>query len=266
MDDNDSPPSIRLSDFEDSPYRAPEATVGGGARRPVIDSGSAERIDPAAALKYPFSSPDWLSTAVLMGLIYLVPIVGILAVFGWMQRIFDEVRASEARGLPSVDFGGDISRGARVFGSFLIGTFGLMAVIGLVVGVLIALGTAVQYVAGEEAVGAVVVFSMVAQMFGMLVIFALYPLMPELIRRAHEGDLWAWFRWISAVKTILASPLAYLTVLAGMMAALMMSYAGLLACYFGIFLTLPLALAAVAHLLGQWSRHLTHLGVHDAST
>ena len=266
MDNNDSPPPIRLSDFDESPYRAPGATLGGETRRPVLDSGSAERIDPVVALKYPFSSPDWLSTAVVMGLIYLVPIVGILAVFGWMQRIFDDVRLSEARGLPAVDLGGDISRGVRVFGSFMIGTFGLMAVIGLVVGTLMAIGAAMQAVVGEDAVGVMIAFSMIAQMFGIILMFAFYPLMPELIRRAHEGDLWAWFRWIAAVKTIIASPMAYLTVLAGGLAAMMMSYAGLFACYFGIFVTLPLALAAVAHLLGQWSRHLTFLGINDAST
>jgi len=61
----------------------------------------------------PFKSANWLSTFLVMGLISLIPIVGALAMTGWMLTLLDNYRQGRTD-LPPAGFQ-HIGRGVNVF-------------------------------------------------------------------------------------------------------------------------------------------------------
>ena len=66
---------------------------------------------------WPFQDPGWFGKTVLQGLIAIIPIVGWIALTGWMMLTIDNYRAGR-RELPPAGF--HLSRGAGIFFVFLI--------------------------------------------------------------------------------------------------------------------------------------------------
>jgi hypothetical protein len=69
------------------------------------------------AFSYPFRSPGWFGKIVLQSLIAFIPIVGWIAMTGWLMLTFENVRAGRME-LPPAGF--HLSRGIGIFGVFLI--------------------------------------------------------------------------------------------------------------------------------------------------
>jgi Protein of unknown function (DUF4013) len=61
---------------------------------------------------WPFEDPDWLAKLVVQGLIGIIPIVGWIAIFGWMMLVIDNYRAGRRR-LPPAGF--HLVRGGPIF-------------------------------------------------------------------------------------------------------------------------------------------------------
>lgn len=69
------------------------------------------------AFVYPFRGPGWLGKIVLQALILIIPIVGWIAMTGWLMMAFENVRAGRTE-LPPAGF--HLSRGIGIFGIFFI--------------------------------------------------------------------------------------------------------------------------------------------------
>lgn len=74
------------------------------------------------AFAWPFHGRNWFGRTVLQGLIWLIPIIGQIALSGWMMRTIDNYRAGR-RELPPAGF--HLGRGAGIWFTFLIYGIGL---------------------------------------------------------------------------------------------------------------------------------------------
>jgi len=249
--------------LKESPYRPPEADLQ-PAREVFREKKGQQRfdptkIDPTLAVQYPFSKPQWWKTALLLGVLQLVPLLGIAVAYGWMLRIYDDVREGSGDPMPDVSVGEDFGRGLRLMGivmvCWLVMVGGIMAVMLLIAGLMGVVGA----IGGEEvgtAIGSVVAMGlMVLLMFSMI---GIYVLMPELMRRCFNGDWFGMLRWNKAVRVIIAHPLPYLTLLASMLLAVILLYSGMFALYLGILFSMPIGMAVGVHAMAQWDRFLEH--------
>ena len=64
-----------------------------------------------------FRDPGWAGKMLLQGLIALIPIVGWIAMTGWLMMAFENIRAGKNE-LPPAGF--HLERGIAIFGVFLI--------------------------------------------------------------------------------------------------------------------------------------------------
>jgi hypothetical protein len=241
-----------------SPYAPPTSSLygspsGGGSG----GLGPRTTIDIGEALKYPFTDPEWLSRSAIMGLMILVPLVGPFVLFGWMAQVAERVR-SGTPGLPPLDFGGQLSAGFKLFISLFtvifVSVFGVLILQGLIMGASFGLGALIKEVGGPE--GLVAAFSVAGTlvMFAVHMMFALgiNVLMPEIYRRGFAGELFPLGSPGRSIRRIRGATGAFFLTVLGIFVASMMGGLGALACYLGVFVTLPLGYAATAHLICQW--------------
>jgi uncharacterized protein DUF4013 len=66
---------------------------------------------------YPFRSPGWLGKMLLQGLILIIPIIGWIAMTGWLMSAYENARAGR-RELPRAGF--HLGRGIGIFAVFFI--------------------------------------------------------------------------------------------------------------------------------------------------
>ena len=259
-----------MSELDDSPFTSPYAPPKADLQGAPSGSGQGRagaypldptKVDPARALMFPFQHPGWWKPALLLGLVYLVPIYGVVLMMGWIQKVYSGVRTGALDRLPDIDWGGDFTGGFRLMGSLLVGslvwTFGIGTTVAVMVGMGVGLGAAGQ----EEAAGtALVLGTLLIQVPIIVLSIASYLVGGELGRRALSGDLFALLRWKRSIQVIAAHPIPYIVTMAGLVAALLATYLGLFACYFGIFVTMPIGAAMAAHVIAQWDRYLEHMG------
>src|ERR1700694_3153336 len=81
------------------------------------------------AFRLPFRAPNWFGTFALMGLIFLIPIIGQIAMLGWTLALLDNYRRGQVE-LPPAGFQ-YLGRCINLFVVFLV--YALL--IGLILGV-----------------------------------------------------------------------------------------------------------------------------------
>jgi hypothetical protein len=246
-----------------SPYAPPESDVDRTrttSGRPLTASPlDPSKVDPAVSLQFPFQHANWWQPPLLVGLVYLVPIYGVVLMFGWLQHIYDGVREGTLDRLPPVDWGGHFSRGWRLMGSLLVGTLLWTLVLMVGMGGVSIIGAGLFAAGQEEAAGEVIGAGMLlVQVPLMFMMLASYAIAGELGRRALNGDLMSLMRWRRSIQVIIAHPVPYIITLAGLFAAAMAMYVGVFACYFGMLFSMPLGGAMAMHVLAQWDRYLEH--------
>src|SRR5215472_14973507 len=84
------------------------------------------------AFAFPFRSPNWLGTVVLQALILIIPIVGQIALLGWLMVTVDNLRAGRQELAPA---GFHLGRGIALFGVELIYGIGLFIIPGILEGI-----------------------------------------------------------------------------------------------------------------------------------
>src|SRR3977135_1368482 len=92
---------------------------------------------PGDAFAFPFRSPGWVGTILLQGLILIIPIIGQIALMGWLMITLDNLRDGRQELAPA---GFHLSPGLRLFGVQLI--YGI--VLSIIPGILEGIGSAMQ--------------------------------------------------------------------------------------------------------------------------
>jgi hypothetical protein len=195
------------------------------------------------ALAFPFRDPAWVGKIVVQGLILIIPIVGLIALAGWMLMTLDNLRAGRQELAPA---GFHLSRGVGLFGVWLI----YAVVLSIPGGILSGIGSGMnanQDFSGTPLTAAGSLLNFAAQLF-------LYFLLPSIIlmtyQRGFSGGLDVQGVWRLATTNVNNSVMAGLMMfVAGIIAAL-----GLVACCVGVFFTAAYSAAVMIGVTSWFDR------------
>ncbi len=232
----------------DNPYAPPAAELVREDDEEAQLPTTRTSIDLGEALAYPFQQPGWWKRYLLLGFLTFIPIIGFCTLCGWQVRIFDRVRAGQ-RGVPVLDIGTDIRRGAKVFGSLLLNTLPMFLPI---YGLFFA-GMGLLEFGGEELLPVALAVLLPSYLLMMAGVLVMNMVILELERRAFLGEWLTLLRPRASYRAIRAAPSSYLLALVGMFIGNMIGSIGVFVCYFGIFLSMPIGYAIASHIIAQWS-------------
>jgi Protein of unknown function (DUF4013) len=195
------------------------------------------------AFGFPFRSPNWLGTVVVQGLILIIPIIGQIAILGWLLTTIDNLRAGRQELAPA---GFYLGRGIALFGAQLV--YGI--VLFLIPGILQVIGSTLL---GQNngVGGAVLALAVVLELAASLLLVFLWPAL--ILRTSELGfggamDVSAvWQQSTANVgQTVVAALLIYV---AGLIGSL-----GLILCFVGVFFTTAYAYAVMAGIVSWYER------------
>jgi hypothetical protein len=183
------------------------------------------------AFAYPFRSPGWAGKMLLQGLIVLIPIIGWIAMTGWLMMAYENARAGRKE-LPPAGF--HLARGIEIFLIFFIYGF----VLNIPTWILFGAGGIVSGAnsnginAGSPLTGLGFLWSFLAGLF-------LQFLVPSLIVNTYHGGLaggldvarvWRLAR-VNLTNSVSAGVIVWVTSIIGSL--------GFAICFIGIIFTIP---------------------------
>ncbi len=210
-------------------------------------------LDLGRAIGAPFKDKRWLGKCAVMGLMLLIPIVGSFNLSGWMKAIADRRIAGgdDADTLPeaSLDY---IGAGWRLFLAYL----PLFALAFLALGFACgAAGVAVSF-GGHGASEDIVVIIIAAFYLGIIGISLASLVVGPAITFLHvvEGEAWASVQFKRIWGVMRQGGVQYLLLLVAGFVAGLIAQMGVLACYLGLFVTVPLAQAIMGAAIAEYAR------------
>jgi len=192
---------------------------------------------------WPFQDPGWFSKMVVQGLIFIIPIVGWIALTGWLVLTIDNYRAGR-RELPPAGF--HLERGIALF------------VVLLVYGIVIAIPITVLYTVGGAGHNGAV--SALAGLINLALTLLFAFIAPSLILHTYRGGFNGGFDvnavWETATantsNTVIAGLLVYVARLVGGI--------GFLLCCVGALFTIPYSTAITAGIVTWYESTLSGSG------
>lgn len=215
-----------MSDMHDD---TPEQLPGAPEYRPP-------GFDLGAVVKWPFEDERWLPKVLVMGLLGLIPLVGVLNGLGWLKACY-EARRADKLDLPDAGLG-YLGSGFQLFLAFL-PLFGVVLVL-----------QGMGAVFSDTLLGGL--FALVGGLAGMAVA-ALAPAV--LYVHVKDGDLMASLRVDRLRAVVLGKDgvVPYLMLLAALLVSSVIGNLGGIVCL-GIVLTLPLGWAMAGAALAEFER------------
>jgi Protein of unknown function (DUF4013) len=178
------------------------------------------------AFGFPFRDPRWVEKILLQGLILIIPIVGLIALAGWMLMTLDNLRAGRQEMAPA---GFHLGRGIGLFGVWLIYSFVLSLPGDVVGGVGSGMNVHHAYTGSS--------LSELGSLLSLAGEALLYFLLPSIIvvtyHRGFSGGMDVDGVWRLATGNVSNSVMAGLI----MFVAGIIALAGIIACCIGVFFT-----------------------------
>lgn len=217
--------------------------------------GGADQLDIGAIITSPTKDPEWLKKCAIIGLMMLIPIAGALNLSGWMKAIADKhlANAPDKDILPEANLN-YMGAGWRFFLAYLpvMGiVFLMMMVAGGVVGLAAATGNNRQMES--------IVLGIVLLFYGAILLFALgMAVVGPAIMFLHivDGEPWASIQFRRMFEVIKQGGTQYLLLFVAVLVAGMIGQLGVIACYFGLFVTIPFGQAMVARAIADYAKIL----------
>lgn len=211
------------------------------------------QINFEKAIKYPFVNQNWITKLLTAGLVLIIPIFGIFVVLGWMFRIIKEIINGHDTDVPEIRFVEDLIIGLK--GVVLILPFLLAQVV---------LNLAIEFINSsfpkggmvvEQSIG-ILLLSLVINVVSMVIsVFSIValPIMYGLFAR-NNFDIRAAFNF-EKILSMLSSSKSFLSVfivsfICGIIVNIW-AFLGILFCFVGLLITLPISAATSANLYGQ---------------
>ena len=203
-------------------------------------------MDFGLSFSFPFQDEDWIKKIVLTAVISLIPIIGQLALLGWMVELTRRVIRGDAEPLPDwADFGGILVLGLKIF------------VVGFVYSlplIFISIPMAIfdSLIDSESAVALYTVVTMCFSCFALIYGLALAFFFPAAVGElAATDDLGAAINPTNIIARVRAEPSAYLLAFLGTIVAGFLAGFGIILCFVGLIFTTVYAYAVQGHLYGQ---------------
>ncbi len=210
--------------------------------------------DYSESLGWPIKDPGWIGKIIVQGLIYLIPIVGWMALYGWMLAALDNLRQGR-RELPAAGFG-HLGRGVTLFLVLIV--YGLA--IAVVFCIFLFIGFALIAAGSNSNSGVLSALGVILTLFAYLLAFiaslAFYFLIAPVIVATERGGFGGGLNIMQVVAmartNLQASIFAGLFILVG---HLIGSLGGIL-CGIGIILTVAYGFAVMAGVVSIYERQL----------
>jgi hypothetical protein len=219
----------------------------------TADRSRSASFDIGAVITAPTKDPQWMSKCGLMGLLSLIPIAGALNMMGWMRAITERRvgGGADADILPpaGLDYMG---AGWRFFLARLplMALFGFVAMVGFGSSLgLMALGGALEDV-GSVLFGA----TYLAIVAGSFAFSVAAPAIDFL--HIIDGDTWASLAFGRQWETARAGGTNYVLAFIANLVGGMIGQMGVFACFVGVFVTAPYAVALQAAVIAEYARVL----------
>lgn len=203
-------------------------------------------MDFGLAFSFPFQDEEWVKKILLTAVISLIPIIGQIALIGWMVELTRRVIRGDAEPLPDwADFGGILVLGLKMFAIGFVYAIPLMFVA-------IPMVIFDALIDSDSAVALYTIvtlcFSCFALIYGLALAFFVPAAVGEL---AATDNLGAAINPTNIIAHVRAAPSAYLLAFLGTIVAGFLSGFGIILCFVGVILTAVYASAVQGHLYGQ---------------
>jgi len=187
------------------------------------------------AFGWPFRDPEWLSKILIIGLLFIIPIVGWINGVGWMLNTMDNLRAGTQQLAP-----GNLSHLARGVNFFVVYLVYYLALF-IVYGVLAGLGGVLMAASSDSNNAALVVvglfFQLVAYGWQLIASLAILLALPAILLQTERGGIGGGLNVVAVVRQVRVTFTQSL--LAGLMlfVASFISALGVFACCVGVLFT-----------------------------
>lgn len=203
-------------------------------------------MDFSLSFSFPFQDEGWVKKIVLTAVISLIPIIGQLALIGWLVELTRRVIRGDAEPLPDwADFGGILVLGLKMFAIGFVYAIPLMFMT-------IPMAIFDALVDSDSAVALYTIvtlcFSCFALIYGLALAFFIPAAVGEL---AATDNLGAAINPTNIIAHVRTAPSAYLLAFLGTIVAGFLSGFGIILCFVGVILTAVYASAIQGHLYGQ---------------
>ncbi|MCK5053460.1 MAG: DUF4013 domain-containing protein, partial [Anaerolineales bacterium] len=203
-------------------------------------------MDFGLAFSFPFQDEEWVKKIVLTAVISLIPLIGQVALTGWLVELTRRVIRGDSEPMPDwADFGGILILGLKTVAIGFVYALPLIF-ISFPVAVIDAI---FEYETASALYSIFILcFSCFAIIYGLALAFFLPAAVGEL---AASDNLGAAINPTNIIAHVRAAPSAYLLALLGTIVAGFLSGFGIILCFIGVIFTAVYASAVQGHLYGQ---------------
>jgi len=203
-------------------------------------------MDFGLSFSFPFQDEEWVKKIVLTAVISLIPIIGQLALIGWLVELTRRVIRGDTEPLPDwADFGGILVLGLKMFAIGFVYALPLMFAI-------IPMAIFDSLIDSDSAATLYTIvtlcFSCFALIYGLALAFFFPAVVGEL---AATDNLGAAINPMNIIAHLRAAPSAYLLAFLGTIVAGFLSGFGIILCFVGVIFTTVYAYAVQGQLYGQ---------------
>ncbi|MCJ7570228.1 MAG: DUF4013 domain-containing protein [Anaerolineales bacterium] len=203
-------------------------------------------MDFGLSFSFPFQDEEWVKKIVLTAVISLIPIIGQLALIGWLVELTRRVIRGDTEPLPDwADFGGILVLGLKMFAIGFVYALPLMFAT-------IPMAIFDSLIDSDSAAALYTIvtlcFSCFALIYGLALAFFFPAAVGEL---AATDNLGTAINPMNIIAHLRAAPSAYLLAFLGTIVAGFLSGFGIILCFVGVIFTTVYAYAVQGHLYGQ---------------